>query len=114
MAGYKLNQEEILMSKTTLAQLAPLAAFLFTDDEGKYAQALDVHNDTIDFQLDSGVTFTVNTDQVPFKVKPGYNVYFNSDFEAIAFDVPKQPAVETAPAKKTQGSGSTQAKQQRC
>lgn len=102
------------MSKTTLAQLAPLAAFLFADDKGKYAQVLDTHADNVDFQLNSGVTFSVDKNQLPFKVKPGTNVYFNDDFEAIAFDVPKQPAVETHAPKQTQGQGSTMQKEQRC
>jgi hypothetical protein len=100
------------MSKTTLAQLAPLAAFLYSDAQGKYAQALDVHKGTIEFQLNHGVTFNVDADQVPFKVKPGYNVYFNDTFEAIAFDVPKQPAVESVAPKQTQGAGSKYEKPQ--
>ena len=100
------------MSKTTLTQLAPLAAFLFTDEKGKYATAVDIHHGKIDFQLNSGVTFNVDADQVPFKVKPGYNVYFNDAFEAIAFEVPKQPAVESVAPKQTQGTGSKYEKPQ--
>ena len=103
------------MSKTTLAQLAqlaPLAAFLYSDAQGKYAQALDVHKGTIEFQLNHGVTFNVDADQVPFKVKPGYHVYFNDQFEAVSFEVPKETVSKPKVAKSTHGSGSTTVRSQ--
>lgn len=94
------------MTTVTLTQLAPLAAFLFTDDKGKYARAVDIHHGKIDFELNSGVTFQVEEKQIPFKVKPGYHVYFNDGFEAIAFDAPKNPVKAPKVAKSTHGSGS--------
>lgn len=100
------------MSKTTLAQLAPLAAFLFTDEKGKYATAVDIHHGKIDFQLNSGVTVNVDADQVPFKVKPGYHVYFNDQFEAVSFEVPKETVSKPKVAKSTHGSGSTTVRSQ--
>lgn len=100
------------MSIKTLTELSVLSSLLFKDEGGNYAVVLDVHRNTVDFQLDGAVTVTVETTQLPFKVKPGQHVYFDADFVPEAVTTPSTPAVETATAKKTQGAGSLMQKGQ--